>query len=406
MKEFLLSELLQIKNGRDYKHLSKGPYPVFGSGGLMQYVDDYLYDKPSILLPRKGSLTNIQYADTPFWTVDTLYYTEVDNSKVNAYYLYYYLKLLDLSNLDSGTGVPSMTFDSYYNIKVSLPSLTEQNRIAILLQKLDKTIAVKQQINDYLEAMARQLYDYWFVQYDFPNENGKPYRSSGGKMVWNEKLRREIPAIWGIDSIGSKKIYNSDYTANGSFASLAENVRYNEGEPYALLVRIVDLNGEFFEDGNFVYINKHGYNFLKSCSLQGDEIIICNVGNAGATYRCPRLGCPMSLGPNGIVINDPLYNHFLYEYFKSPIGQHQIRTISSGSIQMKFNKTNFRELPIPFPDNRIIHLFNEVYGKLFEEKNLIWAERKELTRIKNKLLPSLMNGQVSVKQLNNHLSHD
>ena len=152
MKEFLLSELLQIKNGRDYKHLSKGPYPVFGSGGLMQYVDDYLYDKPSILLPRKGSLTNIQYADTPFWTVDTLYYTEVDNSKVNAYYLYYYLKLLDLSNLDSGTGVPSMTFDSYYNIKVSLPSLTEQNRIAILLQKLDKTIAVKQQINDYLAA--------------------------------------------------------------------------------------------------------------------------------------------------------------------------------------------------------------------------------------------------------------
>lgn len=152
MKEFLLSELLQIKNGRDYKHLSKGPYPVFGSGGLMQYVDDYLYDKPSILLPRKGSLTNIQYADTPFWTVDTLYYTEVDNSKVNAYYLYYYLKLLDLSNLDSGTGVPSMTFDSYYNIKVSLPSLTEQNRIAILLQKLDKTIAVKRQINDYLAA--------------------------------------------------------------------------------------------------------------------------------------------------------------------------------------------------------------------------------------------------------------
>ena len=152
MKEFLLSELLQIKNGRDYKHLSKGPYPVFGSGGLMQYVDDYLYDKPSILLPRKGSLTNIQYADTPFWTVDTLYYTEVDNSKVDAYYLYYYLKLLDLSNLDSGTGVPSMTFDSYYNIKVSLPSLTEQKRIAILLQKIDKTIAVKQQINDYLAA--------------------------------------------------------------------------------------------------------------------------------------------------------------------------------------------------------------------------------------------------------------
>lgn len=294
--------------------------------------------------------------------------------------------------------------DRIKEVIVDIPSLEEQRAIGRFLDILTEKIENAKAINDYLEAMARQLYDYWFVQYDFPNENGKPYRSSGGKMVWNEKLRREIPAIWGIDSIGSKKIYNSDYTANGSFASLAENVRYNDGEPYALLVRIVDLNGEFFEDGNFVYLNKHGYNFLKSCSLQGDEIIICNVGNAGATYRCPRLGCPMSLGPNGIVINDPLYNHFLYEYFKSPIGQHQIRTISSGSIQMKFNKTNFRELPIPFPDNRVIHLFNEVYGKLFEEKNLIWAERKELTRIKNKLLPSLMNGQVSVKPLNNHLS--
>ena len=251
--------------------------------------------------------------------------------------------------------------------------------------------------------MARQLYDYWFVQFDFPDENGKPYKSSGGKMVWNEKLKRTIPAIWTPETISSKHIYNSDYTANGSFASLAENVRYNEGDPYAMLIRIVDLNGDFPENGNYIFLNKHGYNFLKSCSLKGDEIIICNVGNAGATYRCPRLHRPMSLGPNGIVVNDATYNNFLFEYFKSPIGQHQIQTISSGSIQMKFNKTNFRELPIPFPDDRVIILFNDAYEKIFEEKNLVWEERRELSVLKNKLLPLLMNGQVSVKQLNNHL---
>ena len=118
----------------------------------MHYVDDYLYDKPSILLPRKGSLSNIQYADTPFWTVDTLYYTEVDESKADAFYLYYYLKLLDLSNLNSGTGVPSMTFDSYYNIRVSLPDLSEQSRVSKLLRTIDNTISVKRQINDYLAA--------------------------------------------------------------------------------------------------------------------------------------------------------------------------------------------------------------------------------------------------------------
>ena len=118
----------------------------------MLHVDEYLYDKPSILLPRKGSLSNIQYADTPFWTVDTLYYTEIDDDCVDAYYLYYYLKLLDLSNLDSGTGVPSMTFDSYYNIKVLLPGLGEQKRVAKLLKMLDHEISIKRQINDYLAA--------------------------------------------------------------------------------------------------------------------------------------------------------------------------------------------------------------------------------------------------------------
>lgn len=118
----------------------------------MLYVDNYLYDKPSILLPRKGSLSNIQYAVTPFWTVDTLYYSEVDETKADAFYLFYYLKLLDLSKLDSGTGVPSMTFDSYYNIRVSLPDLHEQKRISRLLKTLDEGIKTKQEINDYLAA--------------------------------------------------------------------------------------------------------------------------------------------------------------------------------------------------------------------------------------------------------------
>lgn len=130
MKEYKLSQLLEIKNGKDHKELPDGEYPVFGSGGVMRFVNEYLYDKPSILLPRKGSLDNIQYCDVPFWTVDTLYYTVVNEELANPYFLYRYLKLLDLSRLDSGTGVPSMTFDSYYGIKVMLPKIEEQKRIA------------------------------------------------------------------------------------------------------------------------------------------------------------------------------------------------------------------------------------------------------------------------------------
>ena len=154
MKTYTLRQLLKIKNGRDHQTLNDGEIPVYGSGGIMRYVDTYLYDKESILLPRKGSLANIQYSSVPFWTVDTIYYTEIDESLVNPYFLYNYLKLLDLSNLDSGTGVPSMTFDSYYNISVNLPDREIQNKIAEVLKNIDTKITLNQAINRNLALSA------------------------------------------------------------------------------------------------------------------------------------------------------------------------------------------------------------------------------------------------------------
>lgn len=154
MKTYKLKDLLTIRNGKDHKEINSGDYPIFGSGGIMRFGNKYLYDKPSILLPRKGSLSNIQYCEQPFWTVDTLYYTEVDNQKANPYYLYSYLRLFDLSNLDSGTGVPSMTFSSYYNIKVKLPDIHIQNRVAKILKNIDDKIAINREINRNLPLSA------------------------------------------------------------------------------------------------------------------------------------------------------------------------------------------------------------------------------------------------------------
>ena len=225
MKKFKLRDLLVIKNGCDHKRLKVGGFPVYGSGGIMRYVDSYLYNKPSILLPRKGTLSNIQYAEKPFWTVDTIYYTEINTHLVNSYYLYLYLKMLDLSNLDSGTGVPSMTFDSYYNLVIELPEKEIQDKIAKIIYNINSKIALNQEINRNLEALARQLYDYWFVQFDFPDENGRPYKSSGGKMVWNEKLKREIPEGWNVEEIGtilgkikgSIRLQTDEYMSNGKY---------------------------------------------------------------------------------------------------------------------------------------------------------------------------------------------
>lgn len=121
MEEYKLQDLISIKNGKKYDHLNKGNIPVYGSGGIMTYVDDYLYDGEAVLLPRKGTLNNIMYSKGKLWTVDTMYYALV-NEKADPYYLYAYLSQLNLSALDSGSTLPSMTSTAYYSIPVKLPN--------------------------------------------------------------------------------------------------------------------------------------------------------------------------------------------------------------------------------------------------------------------------------------------
>jgi type I restriction enzyme S subunit len=133
-QQYFLRDVLKIRNGRDHKHLKDGSIPVYGSGGIMRFVNQAIYTHQSILLPRKGTLDNIQFVKDPFWSVDTAFYTEIDKSKVAPYYLYYLLRQLDISRLWTGTGVPSMTSEAYYNIKISLPDLPTQLRIAAIME--------------------------------------------------------------------------------------------------------------------------------------------------------------------------------------------------------------------------------------------------------------------------------
>ncbi|WP_206608133.1 restriction endonuclease subunit S [Chryseobacterium piscium] len=156
MKEYFLRDLVKIKNGKDHKTVSNGTIPIYGSGGIMRYGNQFLYGKPSILLPRKGTLDNIQFSKIPFWTVDTIYYTEINEDITEPYFLYNYLKILNLENLNTGTGVPSMTFDSYYNLKIQLPNLPIQKKIAKILMDIDNKIELNNQLNDNLS--------YYFIQ--------------------------------------------------------------------------------------------------------------------------------------------------------------------------------------------------------------------------------------------------
>ncbi|WP_335982944.1 restriction endonuclease subunit S [Fusobacterium polymorphum] len=146
-----LGEILKIKNGSDYKKFNMGNIPVYGSGGIINYIDTYIYDKESVLIPRKGSIGNLFYVDKPFWIVDTIFYTVIDKEVVIPKYVYYYLSKVNLEKLNTAGGVPSLTQTVLNKILISLPSLEEQQRIVDILDRFDKLC------NNILEGLPAEI---------------------------------------------------------------------------------------------------------------------------------------------------------------------------------------------------------------------------------------------------------
>ena len=157
-----LSEMVEICPGKDYRHLSDGNYPVYGSGGVMTYVDDYVYDKPTVLLPRKGSISNVFYVDKPFWNVDTIYYTKVDNSIINTKFLYYSVENEHIEKYNTSNAArPALTRDVLNKITFIVPSLDEQERIVSILDRFDTLVNdLSHGLPAEMEA-RRQQYEYY-----------------------------------------------------------------------------------------------------------------------------------------------------------------------------------------------------------------------------------------------------
>ena len=398
LSNYKLRELIKIKNGKDHKNLNDGIYPVFGSGGVMRYVDSFLYNKPSVLLPRKGTLNNIQYADKAFWTVDTLYYTEVNEKKVNAYYLYNYLKLLDLSNLDSGTGVPSMTFDSYYNLTVKLPSLEIQNKVAKSLSHIDKKISINRQINRNLEELAKQIYDYWFVQFDFPNKDGKPYKSSGGKMVYNELLKRELPDKWEV-----KSVIDVIEPIERGISYTSGDIKSNKGIPM-LNLACYDKQGEYRSGEMKFFSGKctdrvYPFDMFIACTdMTQNADIIGRPIFASTEYK--EYVYSMDLAK---ITPKSISKMYLYYTLRTTFYHTYIKPFASGTNVKHLNIYGIERYPLYIPSGDIQKRFEERIRPIKIKQQKCLQEIQNLTELRDTLLPLLMNGQIT---LNSCLSHD
>ena len=388
VKEFKLCELLKIYNGTKYDHLNKGDIPLYGSGGLMSHVNEALYSGEAILLPRKGTLSNIMYVNESFWTVDTMYYAVVNDKLADAFYLYSYLSQLDLSNLDSGSTLPSMTKSAYESIIVKLPDLKIQKVVANFLCNIRKKIQINNQINPELEAMAKTLYDYWFVQFDFPDQNGKPYKSSGGKMVYHPELKREIPEGWGVETL---KDFESKIIT-GKTPSRANSDNFGGEIPF---ITIGDIRGNTFIYSTSETLTDLGASVQQNKYLpEGSLCVSCiaTVGEIGFTTEWSHTNQQI----NSIVFEDETNRYYLYFALKNYF-ENANASAKTGNTFANMNKEDFSGIRIILPRNEIKNNFHKMTEPYFAQIKCLQGQNQELTQLRDWLLPMLMNGQVKVE---------
>ncbi|MBY3622517.1 restriction endonuclease subunit S [Acinetobacter sp. CUI P1] len=220
-----LGEVVIIKNGKDWKNLSAGNIPVYGSGGIMAYVDKFAYDKPTVLIPRKGSITNIFYVENPIWNVDTIYYTEIDTNLLRPKFFYYYMKTIDLMKLDTGSGRPSLTQAILNEIPIPIPPLKVQEEIVRILDTFTELIA---ELTAELTARKKQ-YTYYRDKLLTFNEGEVEWKALGELAENLDSMRK--PVTSGVRELGDVPYYGAsgivdyvkDYIFEGDFLLVSED---------------------------------------------------------------------------------------------------------------------------------------------------------------------------------------
>lgn len=382
-----LKELIKINNGKDYKHLGNGDVPVYGSGGLMTTVDDYFYDGESILLPRKGTLNNIMYVNGKFWTVDTMYWTTINQEKVYPKYLYCYLSLLDLSSKDSGSTLPSMTFDAYYDLPIVLLDSDIQKKIGDLYFLVTNKISTNNHINAELESMAKTIYDYWFLQFEFPDENGKPYKSSGGKMVWNEELKRDIPEGWRVSALST--IEGNIVTGKTPSTKISEN--FGGDIPF---ITIGDIRGNVYITSTEQKLTTKGAETQLKKYIPKNSLCVSCIASPGLIgFATTESQTNQQI--NSIAFSDENNMYYLYfalnDFFKHSVGA------KTGNTFVNMNKEEFSNIRMVY-SNEIVSLFFKKVSSIFNMIHKNSEENQQLASLRDFLLPLLMNGQVGFKE--------
>ena len=316
----------------------------------------------------------------------------------NAEYIYLYIQYFynmgAFFNFEGKTsGIKNLQLEQAYQaIEIKPISIAVQKKLAKTIRTIDGKMAINRSINQNLEAMAKQLYDYWFVQFDFPNEEGKPYKSSGGKMVWNEKLKREIPEKWHSDNI----CLIADILSGGT-PSKQINEYWNCGNiPF---FGPTDYNGSMFQLQTADKITESGLQHCYSALFEENTIIITARGSIG---KLVIVGTPMAMNQSCYALKSR-NGEYEYLYFLTIQMIESLKAKGSGSVFKSIIASDIENTMLCVANRGIISLFCDKVCPIMKQIKKNTQEMIHLTKQRDELLPLLMNGQVSV---NSDLSDD
>lgn len=267
-----------------------------------------------------------------------------------------------------------------------------QNKIANFLLLIDRKIKLNEKISKTLELLAKTIYDYWFVQFDFPDEKGRPYKSSGGKMVYNAELNRKIPEGWEVVNIQKCcKIVDCLHSKKPKY--------HYENDKYYLLqlenlvnLKLIDLSKKYF-------VSQDDFKkWTSNIKVKTGDLVITNAGRVAGFSRVPYYA-EMGIGRNITAIRpEKISQFFICYYFDSIDAIQQIkRNTDQGAFFQSFNVKGIKKLYIPIPPKPIQNSFDNIVGKIRLDIEHRHLENETLLKIRDFLLPMLMNGQISVK---------
>lgn len=306
-------------------------------------------------------------------------------------------KQLDVSSQQ--TKIRHTSPEKIKDCEVPLPDMDDQIKIGILLDNINLKIENNNKINAELEAMAKTIYDYWFLQFEFPNEEGKPYKSSGGKMVWNEELKREIPEGWEVGYF--KDVINELECGNRPKGGIIDSI--DDGIPSIGAENIISIGKYDFSSEK--YIPQEYFNSLKKGIVKSNDVLIykdgAGVGNVSmAKNNFPHEKCAVNSHVFIVRSKDNnLYQNYIYLTLEKDYIKKILVNLAMKAAQPGLNQSNIESIPIIIPTKNIIKEFNKSIDIVFNRIFLNANESKELASLRDFLLPLLMNGQISFKQL-------